>query len=43
MEEFEKQLTSHGIEPKWIGVPGVSMKKAFPLMFKETLNQIKEL
>jgi predicted secreted protein len=43
MEELEKQLTKAGIKPKWIGVPGVSMKKAFPEMFKKTLNEIREL
>lgn len=43
MEELEKQLNEAGINPKWIGVPGVSMKKAFPEMFKETLRQIEEL
>lgn len=43
MEELEKKLTKAGIKPKWIGVPGVSMKKAFPEMFKETLNEIREL
>ena len=43
MEELEKLLTEEGIKPKWIGVPGVSMKKAFPEMFRETLEQIKSL
>lgn len=43
MEELEKQMTEAGIKPKWIGVPGVSMKKAFPEMFKETLEQIRDL
>ena len=43
MEELEKQMTEAGIKPKWIGVPGVSMKKAFPEMFKETLEQLRGL
>jgi len=43
MEELERQLDEAGIKPKWIGVLGVSMKKAFPEMFKETLAQIEEL
>lgn len=43
MEELEKQLIKAGIKPKWIGVPGVSMKKAFPEMFEETLNEIRKL
>ena len=43
MEELEKLLDDEGIKPKWIGVPGVSMKKAFPDMFEETLAQIDEL
>ena len=43
MEELEKLLDEAGIKPKWIGVPGVSMKKAFPEMFEETLAQIEGL
>lgn len=43
MEELEKQMTEAGIKPKWIGVPGVSMKKAFPEMFDETLEQLRDL
>ena len=43
MEELETHFTKAGIKPKWIGVPGVSMKKAVPQMFEETLNQIREL
>ena len=43
MEELEKQMTEAGIKPKWIGVPGVSMKKAFPSLFKETLEQLRGL
>jgi len=43
MEELEKQLDEEDIFPEWIGVPGVSMKKAFPDMFDETLKKIKEL
>lgn len=43
MEELEKQMTEAEIKPKWIGVPGVSMKKAFPDMFKETLEQLRGL
>jgi predicted secreted protein len=43
MEELETLLKEANIKPKWIGVPGVSMKKAFPNMFKETLKQLKEL
>lgn len=41
--ELEKQMTEAGIKPKWIGVPGVSMKKAFPEMFDETLEQLRDL
>lgn len=43
MEEIEKLLDEEGIKPQWIGVPGVSMKKAFPEMFKETLEKIEAL
>jgi hypothetical protein len=43
MEELESLLDSEGIKPIWIGVPGVSMKKAFPNMFEETLKKIEEL
>jgi predicted secreted protein len=43
MEELENLLKEAGINPKWIGVPGVSMKKAFPGMFEETLAKIEEL
>ena len=43
MEELEKLLTKEGIQPKWIGVPGVSMKKAFPDIYNETINAIREL
>ncbi len=43
MEELEKLFNESGIKPKWIGVPGVSMKKAFPEMFNETLKQIEKL
>jgi hypothetical protein len=43
LEEFEKLLNEAGITPKWIGVPGISMKKAFPEMFKGTLKQLNEL
>jgi predicted secreted protein len=43
MEELEKQLKDLNINPKWIGVPGVSMKKAFPKMFEETIKEIREL
>lgn len=43
MEELEKLLNEAGIKPAWIGVPGVSMKKAFPEMFEETLAQIEKL
>jgi predicted secreted protein len=43
LEELEKLLNEAGIKPKWIGVPGLSMKKAFPEMFKGTLKQLNEL
>ena len=43
MEELEKLMDEAGIKPAWIGVPGVSMKKAFPDMFEETLAQIEKL
>jgi predicted secreted protein len=43
LEELEKLLNEEGIKPKWIGVPGISMKKAFPEMFKETLKGLNEL
>jgi predicted secreted protein len=43
MEELEKQLNDLNITPQWIGVPGVSMKKACPGMFEETLKKISEL
>ncbi|MBD3170981.1 DUF523 domain-containing protein [Candidatus Bathyarchaeota archaeon] len=43
MEEFMSLLESEGINPEWIGVPGVSMKKAFPKMFEETLRKIEAL
>jgi predicted secreted protein len=43
LEELEKLLNEAGIKPKWIGVPGISMKKAFPKMFKGTLKQLNEL
>jgi len=41
MEELEKALSAEGIRPKWIGVPGKSLKKVFPEMFKETLQLIQ--
>ena len=41
MEELEKALAAEGIRPKWIGVPGKSLKKVFPEMFKETLQLIQ--
>lgn len=43
MEELELLLDESSIKPKWIGVPGVSMKKAFPGMYEETLTKIMEL
>jgi hypothetical protein len=43
MEELEKQMAEAWIKPKGIGVPGVSLKKAFPKMFKETLEQLRGL
>ncbi len=43
MEELESLLESEGIHPEWIGVPGFSMKKAFPEMFQETLQKIESL
>lgn len=43
MEELEKELDRAGIHPKWIGVPGKSLKKAFPEMFGETLERLREL
>ncbi len=42
MEELEKRLEMMGIKPKWIGVPGKSLKKVFPDMFQETLRKIRE-
>jgi predicted secreted protein len=43
MEELEKLFKAEGIEPKWIGIPGKSTKKVFPVLFEEAVNQIKEL
>ena len=42
MEELEKALAAEGIRPKWIGVPGRSLKKIFPEMFQETLRTIQD-
>ena len=42
MEELEKLLKAEGIETKWIGVPGKSLKEVFPDMFEETLRRIRE-
>lgn len=42
MEELEKALAAEGIRLKWIGVPGRSLKKVFPEMFRETLRTIQD-
>lgn len=40
MEELEKALAAEGIMPKWIGVPGKSLKRVFPEMYEETIQII---
>lgn len=42
MEELEEALAAEGIRPKWIGVPGKSLKKVFPEKFQETLGIIQD-
>lgn len=42
MEELEEALAAEGIRPKWIGVPGKSLKRVFPGMFSETLRMIQD-
>lgn len=42
MEELERALADEGIRPRWIGVPGKSLKKVFPEMFRETLRLIQD-
>lgn len=42
MEELEKALAAEGIRPKWIGVPGKSLKRVFPEIRKRTIHFIQE-
>lgn len=42
MEELEKALAVEGCRPLWIGIPGKSLKRVFPEMFKETLRSIHD-
>jgi len=43
MEELEKELEMHGIYPKWIGIPGKSLKAIDPSAFQKTLQKIESL
>jgi len=43
MEEFEVALGKIGVHPKWVGIPGKSLRSIRPESFKEALDRLERI
>ncbi len=43
MEELKKTLEERGVQTRWIGIPGKSIKTVNPSAFEETLRKLEDV